>query len=283
MSRTALFLLCFGPPFLYSLVFMVFPYINILQHSVWKVEYYSIVQELNLSNYVRIFDKPLYLLVLWKSIKIATIVTLLANLIGYPIAYYLAFVARRFRTFLYFLVIVPLWTSFLLRVFVWKLILGREGIINQVLLYLGLTDEPVTIFLYNQFSVCLALTYVFVPFIVLSVFAALEKIPREYIEASMDLGGSRFHTFRRIILPLSMPGVIAGSVVAFCLSFGEFVSPTLLGGASGIMISNVIIAQFGAAFDWPFGSALVVMVLMVILFSVALLSRLERRSRAQIN
>jgi spermidine/putrescine transport system permease protein len=276
------FLLCFGPPFLYLLLFMVLPYANMFQYSFWKKQGYFVVPELNVDNYLRFFDNPLYLNTLLGSLEIALVVTLFANLIGYPLAYFLAFVAGRHRQLLYFLIIIPLWASFLLRVFIWKLILGREGIINSFLGYIGIIDEPLSLILYNRFSVCLTLVYIFVPFVALPVYTALEKIPRDYIEASMDLGGNPWQTFRRVILPLSLPGVLTGSIFTFSLSFGDFVSPTLLGGPTGLMISNVIISQFITAFEWPFGSVLAVAVLLVILAAVILASRLERRRGEQI-
>jgi len=281
-QRLLWFLLCFGPPFLYLLVFMLLPYANILLYSFWKVENYAIVHDLNIDNYLKFFENPLYTRVLWNSLFVATVVTTCAILVGYPLAFFLAFVAGKHRRLLYFLVIAPLWTSFLLRAFIWKLILGREGMINGLLQYVGLTDEPISLFLYNQFSVCLTLTYIFIPFVTLPVFTALEKIPRGYIEASMDLGGNGLQTFRRIILPLSIPGLVAGGIFTFALSFGDFVTPTLLGGPSSIMISNVVMGQFGAAFDWPFGSAIVVIVIGVILSAVILASLAERRSSAPV-
>ena len=151
-----------------------------------------------------------------------------------------------------------------------------------MLLALDIVDEPVLLFLYSNFSICLALTYVFIPFVALSTYASLEKIDPSHIEASMDLGASGWQTFRRVILPLSIPGLIAGGTFTFCLSFGDFVTPTLLGGASNIMISGIIIGQFGAAFDWPFGSALAFVVLVVALTVVILMSLLERRPGVQI-
>ena len=252
------------------------------QYSFWKKELYTVAAEFNWDNYARVWSNPLYRRVLFNSLEVAAIVTVLANLVGYPLAYFLAFVARKHRTLLYFLVIAPLWTSFLLRVFVWKLILGVDGIVNGVLLYIGLIDEPMSIIIYNRFSVCLTLVYIFIPFVALPVYTALEKIPSEYMEASMDLGASRWRTFVRVVLPLSLPGVIAGSIFTFCLSFGDFVTPTLLGGPSGIMIGNIIIGQFGAAFDWPFGSALAVVILLVVIGVVALAATAEPKAKARI-
>jgi spermidine/putrescine transport system permease protein len=271
------FTLCFGPPFAYLLAFMVVPYLLIVMFSFWQVEGYAIVRDFTFGNYARIVENSLYWSTVLKSLQIAFIVTVAANLVGYPLAFFLVFVASRHRQLLYFLIIIPLFTSFLLRAFIWKTILGRSGVINTALQNLGLIEEPISLFLYNQFSVCLTLTYVFIPFIALPVYTALEKIPKELIEASLDLGATPWLTFRRVILPLSIPGVVAGSIFTFALSFGDFVTPTLLGGPSGIMISNIIIGQFGAAFDWPFGSALAIVVLLVALATIVVASYFERR------
>ena len=178
LKRFALFFLCFGPPLLYLIFFMLLPYANIFEYSFCKKDLYSVVQEFSWDNYSRIIENPLYRQVIINSLEIGIIVTIFANLLGYPLAYFLIFISKKHRMLLYFLVIAPLWTSFLLRTFVWKLILGRTGVVNGVLISSGLIDEPLSIFLYNKFAVCLTLTYIFIPFIVLPVYTALEKIPR---------------------------------------------------------------------------------------------------------
>jgi spermidine/putrescine transport system permease protein len=274
------FALCFGPPFAYLMAFMVVPYLLIVMFSFWQVEGYAIVRDFTFGNYARIIDNSLYWSTVLKSLQIAFIVTVAANLVAYPLAFFLVFVASRHRQLLYFLIIIPLFTSFLLRAFIWKTILGRSGVVNTALENLGLIDEPISLFLYNQFSVCLTLTYIFIPFVALPVYTALEKIPKDLVEASLDLGATPWLTFRRVLLPLSIPGIVAGSIFTFALSFGDFVTPTLLGGPSGIMISNIIIGQFGAAFDWPFGSALAIVVLVVALMTIIFASHLERRKDA---
>ena len=253
------------------------PYANLLTYSFWKTENYVTVPDFNLQNFVRVAEGSIYLPVIGNSLLVAGIVTACAVIFGYALAFYVAFFTGRRRHILYFLMVIPLWTSFLLRAFVWRIILGREGVINSGLAWLGIIDEPLSILLFNRFSVCVALTYVFIPFVAIPVYTALEKIPRETLEASMDLGASPALTLWRVILPLSLPGVIAGAIFTFCLSFGDFVAPALLGGPSGIMISSVIINQFGAAFDWPFGSALAVVVIVVVGLAVALARWAERR------
>jgi len=274
-ARTLLLFL--GPAAAYAVVFLILPYASVLRFSVWSVENYAIVEDLTAANYLRIVGNPLYRTAIGNSLLVAGIVTFAAVLIGYALALYVAFFSGRARTALFFLLVVPLWTSFLLRAFIWRIILGREGILNSVLVGTGLVEEPLSILLFNMFSVCVALTYVFIPFVALPVYAALEKIPKDLIEASMDLGGDAWITLRRVIIPLSLPGVLTGAIFTFCLSFGDFVAPALLGGPDVLMVASVIINQFGAAFDWPMGSALAVVVILVVATGVALATRLERR------
>jgi spermidine/putrescine transport system permease protein len=270
-------ILLFGPPFLFVLVFLVYPYANVFQFSFFRVEDYKFVHEYSWNNYLRAINGELYQRVLLVSARIAFLVTLCALPLAYALAYYAAFVVRRWRHVLYFLVVTPLWTSFLLRVYVWKLILGRTGLVNSALTLSGLTSEPLSFLIYNQFSVCLTLVYILIPFFFLPIYTALEKINPAYLEASADLGAPPFRTFWRVIVPLSLPGVITGAIFTFCLSFGDFVAPALLGGPGGTMVSNVIVGQFGAAFDWPFGSALAVIVLLTVLAVIGLGSLAERK------
>lgn len=272
--RIGLFL---GPAVIYVAVFMILPYLNVLQYSFWRVENYAVVPSYNLDNYERVFSSGTYLSAILNSFRIGLIVTLFATLTGFMVAFYVAFYAGAKRQLFYFLIILPLWTSFLLRAFIWRVILGREGMVNGGLLWLGVIDEPLSILLFNSFSLCLALVYVFTPFVALPVYTALEKIPRETIEASLDLGAGTVQTLVRVILPLAMPGILTGAIFTFCLSFGDFVAPTLLGGPSNLMISSVIINQFGSAFNWPLGSALAVVVIAVVGIGVFALSALEKR------
>ena len=269
-------LLCFGPPAVYVLLFMVLPYLNMFAYTFFSKKGYTVIPDFQFASYERLFSSWLYADVLLRSLWVALVVTVGALLIAYPTAFFMAFVAKRRKRLLYFLIIVPLWSSFLLRVFIWKLILGKEGIVNSALLYLDVIDEPLSIILYNQFSVCLTLIYVFVPFMVLPIFTALEKIPRHYIEASMDLGGHPFQTFRRVILPLAAPGIIAGCILVGIPATGEYVIPAILGGGKTLMIGNVIADEFLKVGDYPFGSALAT-TLMLVLTVILLLARSRLR------
>jgi len=265
------------PPLLWVGLFLLLPYALMFAHSFWLVRDGTIVHSWNFQNYQKLIASPLYLGVLLRTMRIAGSVTLFSLLLGYPLAYYLSFHASKRKEILYQLVIVPLWVSYLVRGYAWKTILGSEGVLNGLLQYLHLTHEPVSFLLYSPFAVVLVLTHIYTPFVFLPIYAALEHIPRPLVEASQDLGASPRSTFFRIILPLSMPGLLAGATFAFVLSLGDFLAPLLVGGASGTMISNVVQSLFGAAYDWPLGAAISVGILLITITLLFLTERLEKR------
>jgi spermidine/putrescine transport system permease protein len=265
------------PPLLWVGVFLLLPYALMFAHSFWAVRNGIVVHQWNLGNYHTLFSKPVYLEVLLRTMGIAASVTLCSLLLGYPLAYYLSFHSGARKELLYQLVIVPLWVSYLVRGYAWKTILGSEGVLNGFLQYLHLTHEPVSFLLYSPFAVVLMLTHIYTPFVFLPIYAALEHIPRPLVEASQDLGAGSAQTFLRVILPLSIPGLVAGATFAFVLSLGDFLAPLLVGGASGMMISNVVQSLFGAAYDWPLGAAISVCILIVIISLLFLTERLEKR------
>ena len=265
------------PPLLWVGLFLLLPYALMFAHSFWTVREGLIVHHWNLDNYATLFSKPIYLDVLFRTMRIAASVTLCSILLGYPLAYYLSFHSGARKDLLYQLVIVPLWVSYLVRGYAWKTILGSEGVLNGFLQYLHLTHEPVASLLYSPFAVVLMLTHIYTPFVFLPIYAALEHIPRPLVEASHDLGAGSMQTFLRVILPLSLPGLLAGATFAFVLSLGDFLAPLLVGGPSGTMIANVVQSLFGAAFDWPLGAAISVCILLITLTLLFLTERLEKR------
>ncbi len=265
------------PPLLWVGLFLLLPYALMFAHSFWTVRDGVIVHQWNLQNYATLFSKPVYVEVLLRTMRIAASVTLCSLLLGYPLAYYLSFHAGARKELLYQFVIVPLWVSYLVRGYAWKTILGSEGVLNGFLQYLHLTHEPVAVLLYSPFAVVLVLTHIYTPFVFLPIYAALEHIPRPLVEASHDLGAGSAQTFLRVILPLSIPGLLAGATFAFVLSLGDFLAPLLVGGASGTMIANVVQSLFGAALDWPLGAAISVCILLVIISLLLLTERLEKR------
>lgn len=279
--RLAAFGLTFTGPFVWTLVFLIVPYVVLLAVSFWTRKFPVFVPDFQFGNYAQIFADPQYYTVILRTLKIAGLVTLAAVALGYPLAYFLVFTVQsaRWRNILYMAVIVPLWVSYLLRAYTWKIILGTDGVLNSFLVWSGILAEPTDLFLYNQFSMVLTLTYIFIPFMVMPIFTALDKIPRRLIEASEDLGVGPFRTFLKVILPLSVGGVVAGATMTFCLAFGDFVAPALVGGPNGTMLANILQTQFGAALNWPLGSALAMIVLIIVLALMGLSSRLERAGR----
>jgi spermidine/putrescine transport system permease protein len=265
------------PPILWVALFLLFPYALMFAHSFWTVSDGVILHRWNLGNYATLFRNPLYLQVLFRTARIAASVTILSVLLGYPLAYYLSFHAGLRKQLLYQLVIVPLWVSYLVRGYAWKTILGSDGVLNGFLQYLHLTHQPVSAFLYSPFAVVLMLTHIYTPFVFLPIYASLEHIPRPLIEASQDLGASPRKTFFRVVLPLSLPGLLAGATFAFVLSLGDFLAPLLVGGPSGTMIANLVQSLFGAAYDWPLGAAISVFILIFTLVLLAFTQRLEKR------
>jgi spermidine/putrescine transport system permease protein len=265
------------PPLLWVGLFLLLPYALMLAHSFWVVRDGFIVHHWNLQNYRTLATNPVYVQVLLRSMSIAASVTLCSLLLGYPLAYYLSFHAGARKEILYQLVIVPLWVSYLVRGYAWKTILGSDGVLNEFLQYLHLTNAPVGFLLYSPFAVILMLTHIYTPFVFLPIYAALEHIPRPAVEASQDLGASPLKTFLRVILPLSLPGLLAGATFAFVLSLGDCLAPLLVGGASGTMIANVVQSLFGAAYDWPLGAAISVCILLITVTLLFLTERLEKR------
>jgi spermidine/putrescine transport system permease protein len=265
------------PPLLWVGVFLILPYALMFAHSFWLVRDGVIVHQWNLQNYAKLFQNPVYAAVLFRTARIAASVTLLSLLLGYPLAYFMSFHAGVRKDLLYQLVIVPLWVSYLVRGYAWKTILGSDGVLNGFLQYLHITKEPVSFFLYSPFAVILTLTHIYTPFVFLPLYAALEHIPRNLIEASHDLGAGPRASFFRIILPLSLPGLLAGATFAFVLTLGDFLGPLLVGGPSSIMIANIVQSLFGTAYDWPLGAAIAVCILVLTIALLFLTERFEKR------
>jgi spermidine/putrescine transport system permease protein len=265
------------PPLAWFGVFMLIPYAMLFYYSLGSVDYMTFRPGFSAANFVRVFTTEPYLGVLLKSIKLGLITAVGSAVLGYPVAFCMAFQTRspvrRFQ--LYLLVIVPWWAAYLVKAYAWKTILGTNGIINQGLAMIGL--HSLTVLIYNQTSVALVLIYIFTPFAVLSIYASLERIPTNLLEAAANLGASSWEIFRRIILPLSLPGMIAGAIIAFSLSFGDFVAPALVGGADAVMISNIVINLLGVAFDWPMAAAIGVVVIAFGLTLISISARVEQR------
>ena len=242
-----------APGTLWLLAFFVVPVLIMAGYSVMERGTYGGVEPgLTLDSYSRFFD-PLYLRILARTVWLAGVTTFLCLLIGYPLAYAIAG-AGRWKHALLFLVVLPFWTSFLVRTYAMMFLLRDTGLVNSVLIALGVIDTPLTL-LYPQGAVLAGLVYGYLPFMVLPVYASLEKLDPALLEAAESLGARPAARFVRVILPLSLPGIVAGSLLVFIPSLGAFLTPDLLGGAKQVMVGNLVQQQFGAARDWPFGSA----------------------------
>jgi len=265
------------PPLAWITLFLLVPYLLMFGYSFWAVASGNVVHQWNLGNYHDLLAKDVYRDTLLRSLWIATRVTIFALLLGYPLAYFLSFYAGARKDLLYQLVIIPLWVSYLVRAYAWKTILGTDGVLNTLLQFFHITRHAVDSLLYSPFAVVLTLTHIYTPFVVLPIYAAMEHVPRNLVEASHDLGTSPTQTFWRVIFPLSAPGMIAGATFAFVLSLGDFLAPQLLGGPSGIMISNIVVSLFGAAYNWPLGAAISFCILVLVVSLLVLAERLEKK------
>jgi spermidine/putrescine transport system permease protein len=266
------------PPLLWITLFLLIPYAMLFCFSFWRVSsLQTIVHDWNLGNYREVLRNPMYAAVLFRSALIAAAVTAFALLLAYPLAYFLSFRATRRKDLLYQLIIIPLWVSYLVRGYAWKTILGTDGVLNGFLQYLHIVHHPVEFLLYSPFAVVIMLTHIYTPFVFLPIYAALEHVPRNLVEASLDLGASPSRTFWRVIFPLSFPGLLAGVTFAFVLTLGDFLAPLLVGGPSGIMISNIVVSLFGSAYNWPLGAAVSLCMLVLVLILLSLVERAERK------
>ncbi|NKB36440.1 MAG: ABC transporter permease subunit [Gammaproteobacteria bacterium] len=217
-----------------------------------------------LDNYRFLLEDNLYWISYFKSLKIAFISTLLCLLISYPMAYAMARAAPGWKNILLFLVILPFWTSFLLRVYAWMSILSTNGLINNSLMSLGIIEQPLKL-LYTDFAVYLGIVYSYLPFMILPLYANLEKLNLDYMEAAADLGGRPLIVFRDVTLPLSLPGIIAGSLLVFIPAIGEFVIPSLLGGLDSLMIGRTLYEEFFGNRDWPMSAAVATILLLILI------------------
>jgi spermidine/putrescine transport system permease protein len=266
------------PPLVWVSAFLLLPYLLMFCYSFWSVSSsQQIMHAWTFQNYRELLTRHVYWQTLMRSMWIAARVMMFSLLLGYPLAYFLSFHAGKRKDLYYQLVIIPLWVSYLVRAYAWKTILGTDGVLNTLLQYLHLTQHPLDFLLYSPFAVVLTLTHIYTPFAFLPIYAALEHVPRNLIEASHDLGASPAQTFWRVILPLSMPGVVAGATFAFVLSLGDFLAPLLLGGPSGVMISNIVVSLFGAAYNWPLGAAISLAMLGMVIALLFVSERLEKK------
>lgn len=271
-----------APATLYVGLLVAVPLLILLAYSLWTQTYVDIDRTPTLANYREAFTDPLVRHLMIRSILIAGAVTGVTVALAYPIAYFIALRARR-KTLWLLLITIPFWSSYLLRVFAWKLILGFNGVMNSALLALGLIDEPLAFLLYNEFAVVLTLAHAWAPFAILPIYVSLQKIDPSLLEAATDLGNGPVQRFLRVTLPLTVPGIVAACLIIFIPTVGDYVTPSLVGGSDGKMIANLIQVQFGAANNWPLGSTLSLLAMLSVGFVAIVfvlgIGRLGRRIR----
>ena len=270
-----------SPTLLVMFLFLAVPLAILFTLSFWEQDYVDIIPAFTADNYAKFFEREIYSLLLGRSILMSLCVATATILLAYPMAYCLAFRIKRAKIMWLILITVPFWTSFLLRVFAWKITLGYQGVINQGLINLGFIEEPLQFLLYNPIAVVITLTHAWAAFAILPIYVSLEKIDRSLLEAATDLGDGPIARFIGITLPLSLPGVIAAFLFVFIPTVGDYVTPTLVGGIDGIMIGNIIQTMFGRGNNWPFGAALAIisMISITILICTALWFLKKMRSR----
>ena len=250
--------------------------------SFWTQHYFEFDRTLTFLNYEEFFRKPVYRTVLWRSIGISAAVTSATVALAYPMAYFIAFRVKRHKLIWLMLITVPFWTSYLLRVFSWKIILGYNGVINSGLKSIALIDQPLEFLLYNPTAVVITLAHAWAAFAILPIYVSLEKIDRSLLEAAADLGDGPLMRFLRVTLPLSLPGVSAASLLVFIPTVGDYVTPSLVGGPSGLMIGNIIQQQFGRTNNWPLGAALSVTSMITITVIVCVFLWSIKRARRRV-
>jgi spermidine/putrescine transport system permease protein len=267
-----------APPFVYALLLLAFPLCAIVLISFWTQDFLDLDTTFNLANYREIWTEPIYTALLGRSLFVSAVVTLVTVVLAYPVAYFVSFhVAPERKALWLFLITIPFWTSFLIRVFLWRVILGFNGVVNTALLEVRLIEEPLTFILYNLNSVIITLAHAYAVFAILPIYVALEKIDRSLLEAAQDLGENRFTTFLRVTLPLSVPGIVGAVLIVFIPTIGDYITPELMGGPGGRLMANMIQIQFLQVNNAPLGSALAIVTMLAVglvaLLLVVLLGR----------
>jgi spermidine/putrescine transport system permease protein len=244
-------------------IFLVVPLGFLFMMSFWRASFTGAQADWTLANYARLLSRPIYLELMLKSTRIAFTATFLTLAVAFPLAYWIAGKPARRRAQLVFLILIPFWTSYVVRTFAWIPLLGNNGVFNYVLIHLGIVSEPLDIFLFNQFTVQLGLLYVYLPYAILPILLSLERLDRNLLYAAADLGAAPIQQVWRIAIPLALPGILGGAILVFILSISAYVTPALLGGTSGIMIANVIPDLFGVGMNWPLGATVSVLLIAV--------------------
>ncbi len=271
-----------SPTLLVMAFSMAVPFGIMVAMSFWTQHAFDFDTTLTLDNYAESVSSPVYQALLLRSLAISGTATVVTVVLSYPMAYYVAFHVHRRKLVWIILITLPFWTSYLLRVFAWKIILGYNGVINSGFKGLGLIEQPLEFLLYSPTAVVITLAHAWAAFAILPMYVSLEKIDRSLLEAATDLGDGPVARFLRVTLPLSLPGVIAATLIMFIPTVGDYVTPTLVGGPDGIMLANMIQAHFGKVNDWPMGAALAISMMIVVAVISVLYVWLTRKATERI-
>lgn len=282
LSTRARLLLSSPAALLYTLFFLA-PLLVMLRYSFATSENLRIMLIWTLKNYVVFFENPFYAALLVRSLLIATLVSVFAVLIGYPTAWIIARAPERWRNMLLVLLIIPWWASYIVRVFAWYTLFGSTGVINKTLILLGLTNRALDFFTYGIPAVVITELNLFLPLTVVPIYLSLERVDWNLVLAARSLGAGSWYAFRRIVFPLSLPGVVAGVIFVFMPVAGTFVVPDLVGGTRGLMIGKVIASEFGGASNWALGAALAMILLAVLLFALTVLLHARKRFSGELH
>ena len=266
--------------FVFVILIILVPLASFLSYSFFTVEGLEINHDLSLSNYKEFLVGEIYINTLFRTIFLALIVMFSCIFLGYPVAYFLARYAGRFKYAILLMLIIPLFMSYIIKIYMMRSILGYSGLINKVLKMLNIIDKPLEFFLWNQNSVIITLVIILLPLIIIPTFTSLEKIPKNIVEASFDLGCKPFQAFKYVIFPIGFPGLVVGSIFVFILALGDFVTPQLVGGTSGFTFGKIIYSNFGLAFNWPFGAALASVLLLISVIIILLTNYLTNKSKS---
>lgn len=268
-SEEARGLAMISPTFLYALALLFLPVLIVIAYSFWTQDYLDIDRTFTLENYRQALTEPIYRDLFVRSLWISLAVSIVTVVFSYPVAWFISFHGGVHRNLWLFLITVPCWTSYLLRVMSWKVILGYGGVLNTGLISVGLIDKPLTSLLYNSNAVVITLVHSWAAFAILPIYVSLQKVDRTLIEAARDLGDSRMRAFLRVTLPLSLPGIISAFLIVMIPTVGDYVTPRLVGGKDGVMIATAIQAQFGKGANWPLGAALSVTTMVLVSLTAA--------------
>lgn len=256
--------LTISPPLLYAMLLLIGPIMVIVANSFWSQDYLTIDHTFTLKNYQAALTEPIYRDLLMRSLFVSVTVAFVTVVLAYPVAWFVSFHGGRYKGLWLFVITVPFWSGYLLRILSWKVILGYKGVLNTGLIYLGVISEPLTSLIYNVNAVIITLAHSWAAFAILPLFVSLEKLDRSLLEAAADLGDGPVRRFLRVTLPLTMPGIIAALMIVMIPTVGDYVTPKLVGGKDGVMIANAIQVQFGKASNWPLGAALAVSTMVIV-------------------